>query len=584
MSRSRSLRRPVLRSEGALPIVHEAFRSAGDSMTALAPAASRASREGGRAEVNLLWMIFGILFLFAAGFLAWDTSSRVQPAEEALATAQQDSDVLYDQLEYYTALVHHAASVLPKSAWAGSKRNPGALDISSFLLELDNSSLPVQRNSEALRNLMEQVRQAATALHTEYQREIARASSTGEESEEDSLDPTPRRDKEPEWKAADRMLDFKPLLAFNLPLPKISDYDMKSKAEQSALDATSRSAAQEATYARSYLNALVRGMQDEYDRLYRENQRLRNELFQPGSGRIAQITTARQSFEDSFTNSGSGLTKQVRDVVEVDSNTAFATSLDTVRTARGKIQSGTNDSIQATTEVYAEMAGPYLEAVSSLREAEGLLAKYQRRAEALETKIQAIVESDRSTVAAIDGRLLKVAPLRDKVYIDLNAYHHIDLGMRFEVFAVSPEQRLRGEFDKNRILLGAIEVIEVGRKGATSTARIERVDHASGNDEMWRLWTESLLVNRRYNPDYAPKVALVGSYRGFLSRETLADTLRAHNYVVQDEPGYDTDLVVRGDGGIGGEPTVDGIPFADFGVRVVPMRRMLRMLGLSTRN
>lgn len=535
----------------------------------------------GRAEVGLLWVIFSFLLLLAVGFLAYDTSSRVQESNDKVAALEQAGADQLAQLEYYTALVHHAASVLPASSWAGARRNPSAGDIASFLMELDRDSASLQAASEPVANLMAELRKAAQDLDVAYDREIKKAQQAGVPEEEDDEEDAkkPRRKTEEQWVARDQMKDLAPLVAFSLPRSTFSEYDMLSKREQDALDATAKTAAQSTPYAVSYLSALVRGMATEYKRLYDENQRLANDLFQAGAGRVAQLVSARETFEDSFRNASSGITKSTRDVMDVDQGTAFQVSLETLRSAQSKLSTALQQSIEGTSEVYAEMGGPYLEAVNALREAEAKLAKYERRAKVLEKKLASIVEDDRVAVPAIDGRVIKVAPLRSSVYVDLNAYHHIDLGMRFEVFGVPAEDRIRGEWNARRTLLGSIQITEVGRKGTTSTARITRV--VDDSRESWALWEGALLVNRRFDPDYAPKVALLGAFKGFLSRETLADHLRAHNYVVQETPGYDTDFVIRGNGGVAEEPMIDGLSASSLGLRSVPMRRMLRMLGLA---
>jgi hypothetical protein len=532
----------------------------------------------GRAEVGLLWVIFSFLLLLAVGFLAYDTSSRVQESKDRVAALDQAGADQLAQLEYYTALVHHAASVLPASSWAGARRNPSAGDIATFLLELDRDSASLQAASEPVASLMAELRKAAQELDLAYDREIKKAQQ-GSTPEDDDEEDQPKRKVEEQWVARDQMKDLAPLVAFSLPRSTFSEYDMLSKREQDALDATAKTAAQSTPYAVSYLSALVRGMATEYKRLYDENQRLANDLFQAGAGRVAQLVSARETFEDSFRNASSGITKSTRDVMDVDQGTAFQVSLETLRNAQSKLATALQQSIEGTSEVYAEMGGPYLAAVGSLRDAEVKLAKYERRSKELEQKLASIVEDDRVAVPAIDGRVIKVAPLRGSVYIDLNAYHHLDLGMRFEVFGVPAEDRIRGEWNARRRLLGSIQITEVGRKGTTSTARVTRV--VDDSRESWALWEGALLVNRRFDPDYAPKVALLGAFKGFLSRETLADHLRAHNYVVQEAPGYDTDFVIRGNGGIAEEPMIDGLSASSLGLRSVPMRRMLRMLGLA---
>ncbi|MBK9383353.1 MAG: hypothetical protein IPN34_00810 [Planctomycetes bacterium] len=558
----------------AFQVAPSAAAAGGDRMTSIRMHSLAAVR--GRAEVGLLWVIFSFLLLLAVGFLAFDASSRVEESQSKLGTIEKASADQLAQLEYYTALVHHAASVLPSSAWSGSRRNPSAGDIAGFLLQLDRDTAGLQAASEPVANLMAELRKSAENLAVEYDRVFKKAAQGEAEDEEEAA---AKRKREEQWLARDQMKDLALLLAFSLPRTSFSEYDMLSKREQDALDATAKTAAQAAPYAVSYLSALVRAMATEYSRLYDENQRLANDLYQAGAGRVAQLVSARETFEDSFRNSSSGITKATRDVVDVDQGTAFQVSLDTVRSAQAKIKSALEKSIEGTSEVYSEMGGPYLAAVQTLRDAEQKLAKFERRSKELDQKLASIVEDERVLVPAIDGRVIKVAPLRGSVYIDLNAYHHIDLGMRFEVFGVSPENRIRGELNTGRVLLGSIQVTEVGRKGATSTARITRV--VEDSRASWALWEGALLVNRRYDPDYAPKVALLGSFKGFLSRETLADHLRDHNYVVQEAPGYDTDVVIRGNGGLAVEPTVDGLSTSSLGIRTVAMRRMLRMLGLE---
>ncbi|MBL8898203.1 MAG: hypothetical protein JNM84_11275 [Planctomycetes bacterium] len=535
------------------------------------------SKVSGRAEVGLLWVIFSFLLLLAVGFLAFDANSRLEESLSKRSSVEQASADQLAQLEYYTALVHHASSILPTSAWSGARRNPSAADIAGFLMELDRDTAAIQAASEPVATLMAELRKAAENLDVEYDR-VLKKDASGSDVEDDE-EGAAKRKKEEQWLARDQMLDLAPLLAFSLPRTSISEFDMLPKREQDALDATAKDAARAAPYAVSYVSALVRAMATEYGRLYEENQRLATDLYQAGAGRVAQIVSARETFEDSFRNDSSGLTKATRNVMDVDQGTAFDVSLKAVRDAQAKIKSALEKSIEGTSEVYAEMGGPYLGAVQSLADAEQKLAKFERRSKELDAKLASIVEDERVEVPAIDGRVIKVAPLRGSAYIDLNAYHHIDLGMRFEVFGVAPESRIRGEFNRGRVLLGSVQVIEVGRKGATSTVRITRV--VDDSRASWALWEGALLVNRRYDPDYAPKVALLGSFKGFLSRETLADHLRAHNYIVQEAPGYDTDFVIRGNGGIATEPAIDGLTASSLGIRTVPMRRMLRMLGLE---
>jgi hypothetical protein len=532
----------------------------------------------GRAEVNLLWVISGFLLMLAVGFMAYDASSRVEESDGKLATLEQASADQLKQLEYYTALVHHAASVMPTTVWAGARRNPSANDIVTLIHELDRDTVEMQADSEPIKRLVTDMQKAATQLEQEYDREIKRSMPATDDAdlEEDAPKSTAKKD---EWLARDRMLDFAPLLAFNLPKSGLSEFDMLSKADQGALDATAKTTAQATPYANSYLTALVRAMAAEYKRLYDENQRMANDLFQPDAGRVAVLVGERETFEDSFRNSSSGITKATSDVINVDQGTAFQVSLDTIRAAQSKIDSALKQSIEGTSDVYREMSGSYLDAAKSLVESEAKQAKYSKRAQALEAKLASIIESDVVRQPAIDGRVIKVAPLRGSVFVDLNAFHHIDVGQRFEVFALSPEDRLRGRMNAERISLGAIQISEVGPKGATSRAAITRV--VSDTREAWALWEGAFLVNRNYNPDYSPKIALLGAFRGFLTRETLADHLRAHNYVVQEAPDYETDFVIRGDGGIADEPTIDGLPMSTFGIRSVPMRRILRMLGLK---
>ncbi|MCB9882555.1 MAG: hypothetical protein H6834_12265 [Planctomycetes bacterium] len=514
----------------------------------------------GRATVSLLWVIFGILVMLAMGFLAWNSYQQIEGLEkgakdakgkeiEGLEAVQAKNEAQRVANRYLTATEHHAAGILDAVSVSGGVRSLSVYDLSAFLRGLEGVAIDsgLYADSSKVKELVDELRRARETMVGNYEAAIRRMGPRTEEDDDPlSVD-----------RAPEAFPGREALQTFNLDNGKL-----KTIFEG------------EASVPTSYITGLMRAFQLQYEARKQEHDNLYTELFGADSGLMDKEREATNTFEQSVAT----IRARTRDLINSDGDTKIDESLTTIREASDSIESTRQSADARTSEVFAKMAGNggWVSSFQMLREKKALLARYRQREAAVGKALSAIVEASFGTDLQADGRVLRVSPNASDVYIDLDATDHIDVGLVFEVYGLSRAALARGDVNGPRTLRGEVEVIEVGGKGRPSRARITL---ARGP-----MQPGDILVNREFNPGYKPRVALAGIFKGYRTRETLAEKLSEFNYEVQEEAGYDTDFIIRGDGGLPEEPMIDGLPASELGIKSVPMRRVLRMLQLPLSN
>ena len=522
--------------------------------------------QAGRAQVNLLWMIMGILVLLAMGFLAWNSYQQIEKLEQGSKDAkgadidgveqlQTRNKALRDANLYLTATLHNASGILGSTATNGGLRTPGAGAVTAFCDDIVGriGASGIDQDSTKVQALVSEIKSASDAVRAEHDARIRRYYEVPEEEEGDEGE----RDPAPEDQSTkDAFISTAALRTFSL--------------DQSKLGTVFQGIQDPPT---DYLTGLLRAIQIRYDELYDEHDNLEKELFRGDSSRMK----ARRDARSTFASDVAAIRDRTSELISTDAGTKFDDSIETIKNAAEAIESTRQEAVSDLSDVYSAIGGDdgWEAAFNNRNKAQKELKKFTRRQGIVKEHLSKIVEKPLADQNEVDGRVLQTSPLQDIVYIDLDAADHVDVGLVFEVYGLSTAARATNRTDGPRILRGEVEVIEVGKRDKMSKARIIRVVRADRPMERG-----DILINRDFNPKYMPKVALHGIFKGYMRREWLADRLREHNYEVQAKAGYDTDFIIRGDGGMPEEPTIDGIKVSDLGIRSVPMRRVLRMLAL----